>query len=258
MVGAAFPSGGAEDEALPAPRTIAEQIADACARRIVEGGLAGGERLTEQEVADRFGVSRGPVREAFRLLERRRLVELTPRKGARVRPLSLETMAHLFDVRIALAGLAARAMAGRPRGSWHDTLARRVAELGAMAADPGADPQRFALAMTRAVRAMAHGSGNDVLVQVFEDLDEQTVWPILWRAPLDGRTPAERRARAEGMRGALARIAAGDAEGAERAMRAVYAEIRAAALAALDERSRGVATAAGGAASEPAPGAAPP
>ena len=51
-------------------------------RMILEGGFASGERINENALAARFGVSRGPVREALRILERDGLVTILPRRGA--------------------------------------------------------------------------------------------------------------------------------------------------------------------------------
>src|SRR5437870_2058546 len=59
-------------------RTIPEQIADHLGGAIVAGDYRSGERVREQEIAGLYGVSRGPVREAIRALERRGLVEFFP------------------------------------------------------------------------------------------------------------------------------------------------------------------------------------
>jgi DNA-binding transcriptional regulator YhcF (GntR family) len=131
-----------------APRTLPEQVAEELGAEIVAGRRKPGERLIELELAQCFGVSRGPIREAIRILERRRLVEFNPRRGAYVRPLSLRSVADLFDVRMALSLLAVRTMATRPVESYIDTFARRCAELDAMVDD--GDPIAFARVTTRA------------------------------------------------------------------------------------------------------------
>ena len=97
-----------------APRTIPEQVAEELGAEIIAGRRKAGERLVELDLAQDFGVSRGPIREAIRILERRRLVELLPRRGAYVRPLSLKSIADLFNVRTALSTLAVRTMATSP------------------------------------------------------------------------------------------------------------------------------------------------
>ena len=75
---------------------------------IMRGELQPGDRLREQQLADRLGVSRGPLREAIRTLEGRRLLERTPHAGVRVVQLSLEDLEQLLAMREALEGMACR------------------------------------------------------------------------------------------------------------------------------------------------------
>ncbi|MEJ5864302.1 GntR family transcriptional regulator [Pseudomonas farsensis] len=67
-----------------APDSLCEQIADHLAERIIRGELAPGERIQEQKVTQALNVSRGSVREALLILERRHLVAILPRRGAHV------------------------------------------------------------------------------------------------------------------------------------------------------------------------------
>lgn len=214
-------------------RTIAEQVADSCGSMIVDGRYRAGERLIEQQIASQFGVSRGPVREALRILQTRRLIDIVPRKGAYVRPISLDSIADLFNVRVALSCLAARTMAERPAGSYLDTLRRRISELDGHARDPDTDPLIFARTLTRAVHTMARGSGNQLVVQMMMELNEQTLWTTIWKSPLDYGTVAIRRRRADQMATVLRLIEARRADEAERSLRAVLEESRDAALDTL-------------------------
>lgn len=169
-----------------APRTLPDQVADELGAEIVSGRRKAGERLVELDLARDFGVSRGPVREAIRILERRRLVELRPRRGAYIKPLSLKSVADLFNVRTALSMLSVRAMATSPIESYIETLARRCGELNALI--PIDDPLRFARTTTRAVKTIARGSGNDLVVELLTDLANHTVWTTIWQTPLDYQT----------------------------------------------------------------------
>jgi len=169
-----------------APRTLPDQVAEELGAEIVAGRRKAGERLVELDLARDFGVSRGPVREAIRILERRRLVDIRPRRGAYIRPLSLKSVADLFNVRTALSMLAVRTMATSPVESYIDTLARRCDELKAMVAID--DPIAFAHTTTRAVKTISRGSGNDLLVELLTDLANQTVWETIWKTPLDYQT----------------------------------------------------------------------
>ncbi|AXM98638.1 GntR family transcriptional regulator [Pseudomonas plecoglossicida] len=67
-----------------APDSLSEQIADYLAERIIRGELAPGERIQEQKVTQALNVSRGSVREALLILERRHLVAILARRGAHV------------------------------------------------------------------------------------------------------------------------------------------------------------------------------
>jgi DNA-binding GntR family transcriptional regulator len=89
------------------------QIADALAGDIIEGRFSPGERLNEVQLAARWGVSRSPLREALRILEKRGMVVLTPQLGARVTALSLDEVDQLFEMRAVLVGLASRRAAAR-------------------------------------------------------------------------------------------------------------------------------------------------
>lgn len=80
---------------------------------IVAGEIKPGERINEQQLAIRFNVSRGPLREAVRALEGLGLVELSPNRGAFVRRLGVEEVRELYDIRAALFALAGKLMAER-------------------------------------------------------------------------------------------------------------------------------------------------
>ena len=90
------------------PVTITERLYRQLGKAIVEGEIQAGSKLSEPELALRYGVSRGPLREAIRRLEAVNLVELKPNVGARVVSLSLEQLLEVYLVREALEGMAAR------------------------------------------------------------------------------------------------------------------------------------------------------
>ncbi|VTU32449.1 Carbon starvation induced regulator [Variovorax sp. SRS16] len=75
---------------------------------ILSGELKPGDRVPESVLAARFGVGRGPLREALRTLEGRRLLERTPFSGVRVAELSIDDLEQLLITREALEGMAAR------------------------------------------------------------------------------------------------------------------------------------------------------
>lgn len=77
-------------------------------KAIVEGEIAPGSRISEQFLSSTYGISRGPLREAIRRLEGRRLVVRVPHAGVRVVSLSYEELIELYHVREALEGMACR------------------------------------------------------------------------------------------------------------------------------------------------------
>lgn len=83
-------------------RTLAHDIADDLRRLIEHGRYAPGAALRQDEIATRLGVSRIPVREALRILERDGLVAVQANRGAFVLQHDEEEVAELFDVRLML------------------------------------------------------------------------------------------------------------------------------------------------------------
>ena len=88
-------------------RVIPEELAEILQAEIIHGRLTPESRLTEEEIALRYGVSRSPVREALRNLEADGLVVRAARRGIWVAPLSLRDLDEIYSCRISLEGLAA-------------------------------------------------------------------------------------------------------------------------------------------------------
>ena len=93
--------------------TLADIASHSLARSIVNGEFAQGQKLNEAELAESFGMGRGPLREALRHLEGMRLVKRIPNAGARVVVLDRQSMSDLYTVREALEGMACRLAATR-------------------------------------------------------------------------------------------------------------------------------------------------
>ena len=88
-------------------KSLPEQIAESIAASVIRGELAPGENIREQLIADAFTVSRSSVREALRILERDGVVEIRPRRGARVTKLTMAELVEVYQIRRVLFGLAA-------------------------------------------------------------------------------------------------------------------------------------------------------
>jgi DNA-binding GntR family transcriptional regulator len=111
-----------------ASSSLVELTVDRLRREILAGALEPGERLVEEHVTRRFGISRAPLREALRLLAQQGLVEHLPRRGVRVATLSDLDAQELFEVRDVLERFAiARALPCSPS----DLAAARI-ELATM------------------------------------------------------------------------------------------------------------------------------
>jgi DNA-binding GntR family transcriptional regulator len=80
---------------------------------ILTGEYGPDERLIEEQLAERLGVSRTPVRQALTMLEAEGLVEIAPNRGATVCSFSIEDVWDIYDLRAVLEGHAARRAAGR-------------------------------------------------------------------------------------------------------------------------------------------------
>ncbi|HBI83224.1 MAG TPA: GntR family transcriptional regulator [Alcaligenaceae bacterium] len=76
--------------------------------QILDGRLAPGQRLISTDLVEQLGVSRGPLREAFRQLDAEGLIDVEPNRGAIVRRLGADEVKNLYEIRIALEGFAAR------------------------------------------------------------------------------------------------------------------------------------------------------
>ncbi len=99
-----------------APDSLSEQIAHYLAERIIRGELEPGERIQEQKVTQALNVSRGSVREALLILERRHLVAILPRRGAHVTQLDEHNVRGLCTLMSELYTLLGNAVAER----WQD------------------------------------------------------------------------------------------------------------------------------------------
>jgi DNA-binding GntR family transcriptional regulator len=94
-------------------RTLRERIVESLRNAILEGTIPAGSRVAEPDLAERFGISRTPIREAFRQLESEGFLSVVPRKGAVVAPLSAKDVSDFYEVKGILEGFAARRAAGK-------------------------------------------------------------------------------------------------------------------------------------------------
>jgi len=160
------------DEDLAGPDVVLRtRVLEEVKERIISGELPASARLHERNLSQELGVSRVPIREAILTLASQGLVELRPRSGAFVRPLTRKNVEELFDVRLALEPLAA-SLAAKNRSSeqleqlaclFHEertALEARNNKAGSLA------NAEFHLVILRA-------SGNDLLYSIIAPLHSQ-------------------------------------------------------------------------------------
>ncbi|BBQ02207.1 GntR family transcriptional regulator (plasmid) [Burkholderia sp. SFA1] len=105
-------------EAISKPREKStDTVYQALREKILSNELRPGTQLLEQELVERFGVSRTPVREALIRLQNEHLVQIIPRHGMRVRNVSMADIEEVFQVQTSLEATAAAAVAARKPGA---------------------------------------------------------------------------------------------------------------------------------------------
>jgi DNA-binding GntR family transcriptional regulator len=183
--------------------------------QILDNTLPPGFRAFEQELADRLGISRTPVREALIRLQKEGLVEVIPRHGMKVLPVSPSDMRDIYEVLTALEGAAAEIVARRAPGE--DELAPLAQASRDMArALKHDDLEAWAAADERFHRGLIELSGNRLLIDAVLNL-----WDRAHRARM-----STLRLRAKPVNSTkehvllLERLRAGDARGAFEANRA--------------------------------------
>lgn len=154
--------------------TVSEQIAAKVGDRIVAGSLAPGARLGEQELADEFATSRGPIREAIRILEREGLAVVLPRRGAEVTRLSAAELSELFEVRAGLYEIVVRKLAETRPPELLAVMRGGVARLESLVEDPtGGDA--YAETVHRLMQISARFAGNERLRRMMAALSLQSL-----------------------------------------------------------------------------------
>lgn len=155
--------------ALSIPEGLAERLEE----EIIVGNLKSEERLTEEVIAERYGVSRSPVREALRLLERDGLVNREARRGIWVAPMSLKDLDEVYSCRLPLEGLVARQAAESTNTSLKKELHRVQIEL--QETQKAGDVRSFFAADVRGSFMIYDLAGNRTLTRLLQGLEKQAL-----------------------------------------------------------------------------------
>lgn len=115
--------------------TLVDQILVQIQTSIIKGELAPGSKINEQTLALKYGISRGPTREALQLLERQRLVVRIPHVGARVADMTVTELNDLYELRSTLEAMACELAAKRITDEQLDQLWQLLARQEAALAE---------------------------------------------------------------------------------------------------------------------------
>lgn len=137
--------------------------------RLLDGRFAGGTLLSENDISQRLGISRTPVRQAFVQLESERLLDLYPRRGALVVPVAASEADDVLEARLLIEQHCARRVAGMdlaPAGVLRASIAEQEQALAAGGAG-------FAQADREFHRAIVAANGNELLTRQFDTLRDR-------------------------------------------------------------------------------------
>jgi DNA-binding GntR family transcriptional regulator len=198
----------------PSRAVLGDEVYARLGEAILDGRLAPGERLRDQELAEWLGVSRTPVREALQRLERAGLVEVSPHRYTRVsHPNQQKDTVELvaFNMGLAVRMASARADA--------DALALALERLDdVIAASRANDPEALAVASHSFFSVVTRASGNFALLQFVREYEfairrDMAGWRPFIECPI-GRTAAYEEFRAA--------FVARDADRAESLLRSIH------------------------------------
>ena len=164
-----------EKEFVPQyPTSLVEQVVEFLTNAIIEGRYKSGQRLVENELQRKFGISRAPIREAFLILEKNGLLTNIPRKGRFVRKVNAKDLEENFIIRANLESLAARLAVPHLRPE--DISKMELAFSGMTASANEDDFQAYYKFHYEFHGIFIRNSNNDTLIRILENLRYQTIW----------------------------------------------------------------------------------
>jgi DNA-binding GntR family transcriptional regulator len=222
--GWAYPvTGGTTDDSVgrmmaPQPQSLGEQAYEALKADIILCKLPPGAEFTEAGLAERYRLGRASIRSALSRLSQDGLVNVVPRRGYVIAPITVKGVQEIFELRLILEPAAARIATG------HVDLQRlRATNSWPTVSDSAKQNLRF-LTSNRAFHiAIAEATGNDRLAQAITILHDEMVRLLNLGLFSSGREPETMRIDYELQRQQhdvlIVSLAAGDPEAAERAAR---------------------------------------
>ncbi len=175
----------------PKEDTLAVRISKTLADRIIAGKIEPGSRLRQDHIAEEFGASHVPVREAFRRLEAQGLAVSEPRRGVRVASFDLAEVKEVAEMRAALEVLALRHAAQHLTPAILD-----AAEEATKAGDNSRDVRSWEEANRRFHRLILEPCAMPRLISAIDDLHAASARFLFaaWRSDWEARTDHDHRA----------------------------------------------------------------
>ena len=152
-------------------KPLGEVVFEYLRNAILSGELKPGERLMEVTIADQLGVSRTPVREAIRKLEKENFVIMIPRKGAYVADLTKKDILEVLEIRIELEGFAAALAAERMNDTEREKLGRVIEDFNDCLINM--DKKRMMECDNEFHSLIFYASKNQRLINIIFDLHDQ-------------------------------------------------------------------------------------
>lgn len=183
---------------MRAPPDLPESLPSFVARHLGEeietGSLKPGEHLAEEAIAQRFGVSRATVRDAFRQLAREELIEHRPRRGTVVRTMSVEDLRAMLALRAGLYATIIRLFTRRATDEEIAGFVKLSLRINELAADTRTTPETFTAATQALSLYSRERCGNARLQAIFARMTRQSYRSY---ALLAHQTPQDRRSAAQ-------------------------------------------------------------
>lgn len=159
------------------PQVLTEQVARVLTEMILDGTLEPGEQLIETELQKHLGISRSPLREAFRDLARRGLVTHIPRKGTFVKEITSKDIEENFPVRAVLEGLAARRAYTLMDKGQLTQMEKALA--GMRLAGAAKDSEGYRENHHRFHESFIEACGNQLLISILQTLRMHRLWYLV-------------------------------------------------------------------------------
>jgi len=196
----------------PRAESLAELAYDRLCEALLDGALGPGDRLVMDRLAEELGISRTPVRDALRRLERERVIRSTGGKGYEVRPIDDDELDHMYKAREAVEGYAAETVAAAPE----EVRDKFAVAFTATTRLPMTTPREVYAANRGIHRSVLEATGNRHLTEMFDLVWSRGLATQIWADLIkNGMSGSEDFAAAHA--DLLDAIMSGDPDGARRA-----------------------------------------